>query len=307
MSSALKRSPWFAYLLLSLTALFWSGNFVLGRGIRELIPPISLNFYRWAGALVILLAIAWPRIRKQKQLLRQHWKLIALLSIPSIAIFNTCIYTALQSTTATNTVLVNATTPIFIAVILWLFYGDRLSARQAVGVLASLCGLVFIISRGDADMLKSMEFTSGDLWTLGAAISWAVYTVWLRYRPAALDPLAFLTILVAFGLIFLSPFYLWELFTKGGFQLSTTSILSMIYVSLFPSVLAYIFWNHGVRQIGANRAGIFMHLMPVYSILLAILFLDEQLRVYHLTGMGLIFAGIVMTTLPSPVHDHGSR
>lgn len=293
------KKSWLPYLLLTLTVLFWSGNFVLGRGVRTLIPPVSLNFWRWAGALLILLPLGYPRVRRQHALLLRHWRWVALMSIPSITIFNAFIYTALQTTTTTNTVLVNAMIPIFIAVTAWMVFGDRMTARQIIGVLISLSGLIFIITRGDLNALRSLAFSRGDLWTLGAGICWAIYSVLLRQRPVQMDPLAFLTILVAFGLLFMLPFYLWELAVKGGFRLSPASVGSIAYVCMFPSVLAYIFWNRGVLLVGANRAGIFFHLMPVFSILLAWVFLDEHLHTFHLNGMAMIFTGIGLTTLPA--------
>ncbi len=293
----MKRTTWLPVLLLSLTVLFWSGNFVLGRGIRDIIPPVSLNFWRWVGALVILLPFGLPRIRRQQALMRRHWKLLALLSIPSIAIFNAFIYMALQSTTATNTVLVNSMIPVFIALIAWLAFGERLTLRQSVGVLVSFTGLLFIITRGQWTLLMTLSLSRGDLWTLGAAISWALYSVMLRYRPPGMDAIAFLTLLVAFGLIFCLPFYLFELMREGGFSLTPASLASIVYVCVFPSVLSFIFWNRGVDMVGANRAGIFIHLMPVFSILMAVIFLDERLRWFHLAGVVLIFSGIALTTL----------
>jgi drug/metabolite transporter (DMT)-like permease len=291
-------NPWTPYVLLTLTVLFWSGNFVLGRGIRELIPPVSLNFWRWVGAFAILLPFGLPRVRRQRELIVRHWKYLALMSIPSIAIFNAFIYTALQSTTTTNTVLVNAMVPVFIAVTAWFFFRDRLGVRQVAGVAISFSGLVFIIARGDISALQSLDFSRGDLWTLGAGISWAVYSVMLRKRPSRLDLIAFLTVIVAFGLLFSAPFYAWEIWAKGGFALKPASYASIAYVCVFPSVLAYIFWNRAVLMVGPNRAGIFFHLMPVFSIVMASVFLGESLFYYHLIGMLLIFTGIALTTIP---------
>ncbi|MGD9366201.1 MAG: DMT family transporter [Desulfobacteraceae bacterium] len=294
----MKRSPWLPYFLLVLTVLFWSGNFVLGRGVRELIPPVSLNFWRWMGAFAVLLPFGLPRILRQRDLFRKHWKMVLLLSIPSITVFNAFIYTALQTTTATNTALVNAMVPILIALTAWLALGERLSLLQCAGVLISLLGLLFIVTRGDLAILRTLTLSSGDLWTLGAATSWAVYSVMLRKRPGEMDPIAFLTLLVGFGLIFALPWYLWELSNKGGFSLSPASMASLVYVALFPSVLSYIFWNNGVHKVGANRTGIFIHLMPVFSIIMAVLFLGERLRLFHVAGMLLIFTGIALTTRP---------
>lgn len=294
----MKRSAFLPYFLLVLTVLFWSGNFVLGRGIRELIPPVSLNFWRWMGAFAILLPFGLPRILRQRDLFRKHWKMVLLLSIPSITVFNAFIYTALQTTTTTNTALVNAMVPVIIALTAWPALGERLSLVQCAGVLISLLGLLFIVTRGDLAMLRSMTLSRGDLWTLGAAMAWAVYSVMLRKRPSEMDPIAFLTLLVGFGLMFALPWYLWELIHKGGFSLSPASMASLVYVALFPSVLSYIFWNNGVHQVGANRTGIFIHLMPVFSIIMAVLFLDERLRLFHVAGMLLIFTGIALTTRP---------
>lgn len=289
---------WTPYFFLVLTVLFWSGNFILGRGIRELIPPVSLNFWRWVGALVILMPFGWSRIRRQKALFIRHWKMVLVLSIPSITFFNAFIYNALQTTTATNTVLVNAVIPVFIVVIAWLILGERLSLRQTAGVLISLMGLLFIVTRGDLTMLATLTLAKGDLWTLGAGLSWALYSVMLRKRPKDMDPVGFLTLLVCFGLVFALPWYAWELIHKGGFSLSPANMASLAYVALFPSVLSFIFWNNGVEKVGANRTGIFIHLMPVFSILMAALFLDERLRPFHLAGMTLIFMGIALTTIP---------
>ncbi len=294
----MKRSAWLPYVGLTLTVLFWSGNFILGRGIRDLIPPVSLNFWRWAGAFVILLPFGSARVMRRKDLYMKHWKMLVLMSIPSIAIFNAFIYTALQTTTAINTVLVNAMIPIFIALTAWLVFGDRLTLRQTTGVFISFMGLLFIVTRGDWALLRELTLSTGDFWTLGASLSWAVYSVMLRRRPKEMDPIAFLTVIVGFGLIVSLPFYLRELATLGGFSLSPASMASLGYVAVFPSVLSFIFWNYGVEKVGANRSGIFIHLMPAFSIILAILFLDEHLRGFHAVGMLLIFTGIVLTTLP---------
>jgi drug/metabolite transporter (DMT)-like permease len=145
--------------------------------------------------------------------------------------------------------------------------------------------------------LGVLTFSSGDLWTIGASLSWAIYSVMLRKRPADMDPLAFLTIIIIFGLLYALPFYVWEVWYKGGFGLTPENLAAMVYVALFPSVLAFIFWNSSVAKVGANRAGIFIHLMPVFSVILAVLFLGEQLHLFHLMGIALIFLGIVLTTM----------
>jgi len=285
------------YLLLTLTVLFWSGNFVLGRGVHDLIPPVALAFWRWTIALLILLPFALTPLKTQQHMIRKHWKILTLLAVLSVTNFNTFIYLALQSTTAINTIMVNAMTPVFIAVIAWAGFRDRINLRQFSGIVLSFFGLAWIVSRGHPEILFSMQFTPGDLWTLSAAMCWAIYTVLLRKRPEGLHPVAFLTAIIAIGLLFLLPVYLWEMSTGAVIRPTRTSILSVLYVAVFPSVLAYIFWNRAVGSVGATRAGIFMHLMPVFGIILAIIFLGERLSPYHVLGIVMIFSGILLTTV----------
>jgi drug/metabolite transporter (DMT)-like permease len=285
-----------AYLLLILATLFWSGNFVLGRGVHEIIPPVALAFWRWAGALVILMPFAIRGAIRQRREIRKNIGILTILGILSVTNFNTFIYNALRTTTAINAFLVNSITPIFIVLISWIGFNDRITYRQTVGVILSLIGLFWIVTQGQLEVLLTVKFSAGDLWTLAAALSWAFYTVLLRKRPKHIDPIPFLTILVLLGLIFLSPIYLWEIRSGASFQWSIPVLASIGYVALFPSVIAYVFWNNSVAVVGANKAGIFMHLMPVFGIILAFIFLGETLAVYHLVGMILIFLGIFLTT-----------
>jgi drug/metabolite transporter (DMT)-like permease len=286
-----------AYFLLILTVLFWSGNFVLGRGVNEIIPPVALAFWRWTGALAILLPFSINGLIRQRAELRKNLGTLTVLAILSVTNFNTFIYNALQSTTVVNTVLINSTTPIFIVLVAWLGFKDRITTRQTIGVVVSFVGLVWLVSHGQPAVLLNLQFSRGDLWTLAAAMSWALYTVLLRKRPKDLAPLPFLTALVGIGLFFLAPVYIWEIRSGATFDFTPAVAASFGYVALFPSVLSYIFWNRAVAVVGANKAGIFMHLMPVFSILLAFVFLGETLAFYHLIGILLIFFGIVLITM----------
>jgi drug/metabolite transporter (DMT)-like permease len=280
-----------------LTVLFWSGNFVLGRGVHDVVPPVALAFWRWTIALLILLPFALTPLKAQRHMIRKNWKILTLLALLSVTSFNTFIYIALQSTSAINTIMVNAMTPVFIPLIAWVGFRDRITLRQFSGVVLSFFGLAWIVSRGHPEILLTLQFATGDLWTLSAAMCWAVYTVLLRKRPEGLHPIAFLAAIIAVGLLFLLPVYLWEMSTGTVIRPTRTSILSVLYVAVFPSVLAYIFWNRAVGSVGATRAGVFMHLMPVFGIILAIIFLGERLNVYHVLGIVMIFAGIVLTTV----------
>jgi len=285
------------YLLLTLTVLFWSGNFILGRGVHDAIPPIAMSFWRWAIALIIILPFAVKPRTDQCDLIRNHLKIITILAIFSVTIFNSFIYMALHTTLAVNALLINATTPIFIVLFSWIGFRDRITPLQTCGVIISFFGLLWIISNGNLKNLMPVQFVRGDLWTLSAAVSWAMYTILLRKRPNKMDPVCFLASIIIIGLIFLFPFYLWEIHTGVTINLTTTSVISVFYVAVFPSVLAYLFWNKAVKMIGASRAGIFMHLMPVFGVIMAYIFLGERLRSYHITGICLIFLGIYLTTI----------
>ena len=284
------------YLLLILAVLFWSGNFIVGRGIHNEIPPMTLAFWRWAIALLIILPFALKPILRQKDLIWRNLKILTLLAILSVANFSMFIYMALKSSTVTNAVLINSMTPIFIVIVSYMGFKERITLRQAVGIAISLTGLMFILTEGNLSKLIAVRFGKGDMWTISAGISWALYSALLRKCSVEFDSLSFLATLIIIGTLFISPFYIWEIGTGKTMNFTHASIGSIIYVALFASVLAYIFWNKAIHTIGANKTGIFIHLMPVFSIILAMIFLDEKLRGYHIKGTILIFSGIFLTT-----------
>ncbi len=284
------------YLLLTLSALFWSGNFVLSRGMHAEIPPVSLAFWRWVLALLIIAPFGLRRVYEQRGLLIRHRRFMIWQGILGVTGFNTLIYLALQSTTAINAVLVNSCIPIIIVLISLLVYRERLSIRQAIGVFISLSGVLLIIAKGEMAALQQLTFNQGDLLVLAAAIVWASYSANLRHYPEGLHPIAYLTGIMLAGLVFLFPCYLFEIQSGKNIQINIETILTISYVALFASVLAFICWTRAIREVGANRAGPFIHLMPVFSTILAIIFLEEVLLDYHIQGMGLVFTGIFITT-----------
>ena len=284
------------YLLLTLSALFWSGNFVLSRGMHAEIPPISLAFWRWAIALLIIAPFGLRRVYEQRALLKHHSRFMLFQGLLGVTGFNTLIYLALQSTTAINAVLVNSCIPIIIVILSWIIYRERLSLKQSVGVLISLSGVLLIIAKGDVVALQQLTFNQGDLLVLAAALVWAFYSANLRNYPEGLHPIAYQTGIMLVGLVFLFPCYLFEMQSGKHIQINIGTILTIGYVALFASVLAFICWTRAIREVGANRAGPFIHLMPVFSTILAIIFLDEALLGYHVRGMFLVFTGIFITT-----------
>lgn len=282
------------YLLLAGAALLWSGNFVIARALRDAVPPVSLNFWRWLLALIILLPFSMAPLRQHSALLRREWKLMLALGVTGIAAFHTLVYLALRTTPAINAVLLTSTAPMTIVLVSWLFFRETITARQALGILLSLGGVLLVITRGQISSLLALRFEAGDLWMLLAVPVWALYSVLLKRRPAGLPQLALLTSTVVAGLLVLLPLYLWRLAQGEVVRLSAGSVAGILYIAVFAAVVAFLFWNQGVAAIGPNRAGLFIHLMPVFGALLSILFLGERIAAFHVAGAALVFAGIAL-------------
>jgi drug/metabolite transporter (DMT)-like permease len=285
------RAP---YLLLALAVLLWSGNLVVGRAGRDVLPPIAFNFWRWTVALAILLPFAWQELIAARQVIRREWKILTLLAATGITTFHSAVYTGLSQTEAINGALYFATSPLFFVLLTWTLFGQRITWRQALGVAASMLGAAIVIARGDLAALASLQLAAGDLWLLLAVVLWALYSVLLQRRPADLPPLALLAATMVIGLALLAPLYALELAAGRHMTLGLESLLGIGYVSLFASVIAYIFWNRGVREVGPNPAGVMLNLMPVFGAGLAVALLGERLAGYHWLGAALVLAGILL-------------
>lgn len=287
------KSP---YLLLSLSALFWALNQVFGRGLRDEIPPMAFAFWRWAIAMTVLMPFALPHVMRQLPVIKAAWKPVLAMGLLGTAFHNALQYVGLQYTTATNGLLLNSCVPIMVIAFSWLFLRLTLTAVQRIGVLLSFVGVICIIVRGDLAVLKQLALNRGDIWILIGLLFWSVYTICLRWRPQALHPIGFLWVIGIVGLVGLTPFYLYELGSGRHLIATPQSIAVLFYTGIFPSLVAFVFWNHGVKQVGPNQASLFLHLMPVFGALMSMAFLDERLYFFHLIGIGLIFAGIYFTT-----------
>ena len=283
------------YLLLVLAVLFWGGNWVTGRAIRHSFSPIEFAFWRWLLALAIFAPFAWRQMYAQRWILIREWKLMLAFGVLGSALFHTLVYTALAGTTTINATLVNSSMPVVIAAMSWMIFGERITVRQALGILISLLGVVAIVSQGSLDILMSVRFNPGDLWAIASVPVWALYSVLLRIRPPDVQPNAFLGSIMLVGVVMLIPPYLLD----SGLEVSPVSmeaLAGVAYVAVFASVLSYVFWNQAVAQVGANKAGQFVHLLPVFGTGLAMIFLDEVLHGFHLTGIALIVSGIYLAT-----------
>jgi drug/metabolite transporter (DMT)-like permease len=285
------------YLLMILPPFFWAGNATLARFIADQIPPITLAFWRWTIALSVLIPFTWSYVSNDWPEIKKGWKTILLLGLLGIASFNVLLYTAAHTTTAINISLTQSIMPAIIVLISFLLFGDRITLRQMFAIALCANGACYIIIRGDIQRLKDLEFVIGDLIMLLAIILYATYTALLRKRPD-IHPLSFLTATFAVGVVFLLPLYLWEIQSEPPWVVSQSVILSLIYFAFFPSILAYLCWNRGIYEIGANRAGLYINLLPLFTALLAMIFLEERFQTYHIAGIFFIFSGLLLFNLP---------
>ena len=303
--AAPRRIPVSPYLLLVLTTLFWSGNFILARAVRADVPPVGLAFWRWGVALALLSPFALPHLRAQRALLLKSWKIVTTLGILAVSCFNTFVYIGVHTTSATNAVLLNSAAPVLIVLLSWALLGATVTRRQTAGIAVSLAGVLAIVSHGDPLTLSTLRHEAGELWVLLAVVSWALYTVLLKRRPAELHPFSFLGGIMIVGILGLAPLYAWEVSQGIRMKFDLLTASTVAYVAVFPSVLAYIFWNQAVSEVGANKAGLFLHLMPVFGVFLSFFLLGESPRLFQGVGICLIITGIRITS--SERNGPGSR
>jgi drug/metabolite transporter (DMT)-like permease len=285
-----------AFAFLALANLFWAGNWVLGRALRDVFDPVSLNFYRWVIAVVVLAPFALGGLAAKREVIRRHAGLLALLALLSVSVFQSLVYLGLQSTTAVNAVLINCSGPLFILLFAWLLDGEKATLRQFTGFVICVGGILVILSRGELSMLRQLEFHSGDAWIVLALGIWGAYSVLLKRRPAELGGVHFLFVLSVAGVLFLAPLYAWQVIQTPPRPPTMAEATAVLYVGLAASVGAFLFWNRGVAVVGANAAGFTLYLLPTFGTLLAIAFLGETFGAFHAVGIATIVAGVVIAT-----------
>jgi drug/metabolite transporter (DMT)-like permease len=288
------------FLPLVLASFFWSGNWVIGRALRDTMPPVAMNFWRWIGAAIMLAPFVLPRMAGRWHIVWRHWRFFALAGGLGAALFQVLVYVGLGMTTTVNAVLMNSSVPLFIILCSWWLEREHATARQIFGIFVSFAGILVIMMRGDLGALLQFNFNSGDAIILAAMPVWGVYSVLLKRRPRAFGGLEFLFVLALSGIVCMTPFFIAEnLFVRSG-TLTLTTVGGVLFVSLFSSVLGYICWNRGVAAVGANRAGFTIHILPAFGTVLAIIFLDEHFHLFHLVGFATILIGVVLATSARP-------
>tara|TARA_B100001123_G_C15156651_1_gene965774 strand:+ start:327 stop:1223 length:897 start_codon:yes stop_codon:yes gene_type:complete len=286
-----------AYIFLILTTLFWSGNFIVGKAASFFeIPPFTLNFYRWTFAWLILAPFTLKEIIEKKNIILENIGLIIILGITSITIFNSIVYYSLNFTQVISGVLMISTIPVMIIIFCWFLKIEKTNIYQILGLIFSLFGVSVIITKANLNVLLNLNFNKGDLWMVAAMLSWAMYSALLRKKKIELSQLSLLQTIISAGLVFLLPAYLIELVLGYKVKIELPFILTLTYVVIFPGLASFIFWIKGISIIGSNRAGIFLHLMPIFSTILAILIFNEKFMFYHLIGAVLIITGIILSS-----------
>ncbi len=285
-----------AYLLLILTTIFWSGNFIVGKAasIYE-IPPFSLNFYRWFFAGLILMPFTIKELINKKNYIFSNLGFFIILGITSITIFNSIVYYSLYYTQVISGVLMISTIPVWIIFISSMLNIEKTNIFQIIGVALSLTGVIFIITKADIDLVKNLDFNKGDLTMVIAMFSWALYSSLLKKKKYEISQITLLQVVIITGLIFLIPIYFIEMSMGNLIKLGKPFYLTLTYVVLFPGLASFFFWIKGIGIIGANRAGAFLHLMPIFGAIMAMIIFDEKFMFYHFLGAIFIIAGITLS------------
>ena len=283
------------YLLLSLSSLFWAGNIVLARHVGAHVPPLTVTTIRWFGVFLILLPFSWPHLKRDWPALRNSLPLMLFLSLVGFAFNNAISYWALQYTQALNALLIQSAGPLFVALWSLILFGVRLTPAQLAGVTISLVGVLTIILRGDFSALASIAFNKGDVMFAASLVSFGLYSALIPRRPK-INQLSLISFTTCCGALMLLPFAIWEYLAGVTLKFDFISMATLGYAVIFPSTLAYLFFNRGLALIGPNRAAPFFHLVPVFGSAMAILLLGEQLRLFHLIGYALVLAGVIIAS-----------
>ena len=291
------------YLVLLLPPLFWAGNFIVGRAFSAELGAITMSFYRWLLALCLLAPFAYSRVRQELPVVLNHLPILTVLALLSVASFNVLLYLGLRDTEATNALLINSSIPVWIVLFGVLFYDDSLTLRRGLGILVSLLGVSFLIFSGQSQRLT---VNPGDLWVISSSIGWALYSLTLRKKPSDLSGLGFLAYIVLFGVCFNGLLLAINPLNEAPLPMTLDTLYAVGYVAIFASLGAYVCWNYGVGQLGAQVAGQYIHLMPFYGVLLASLFLNESLSYHHWVAGGLIATGLILA-LRQPPHALASK
>ena len=292
----MQKNIFFAFLLLILSSFFWSGNFFAGKlAYNNDLSPLKLSFFRWLLAFLILLPFTIRSIKRDFYIYKKNIFLLITVSFLGVTIFNSFTYISLQSALVINSSLMTSITPVLIIGFSWLIFSTKTTSLQFSGIFISLLGVLCIVLKGNISNLLNLHFIPGDIWMFIDVFSWGLYSVLLKKIDAKLNQLATLEIMIIIGLIFISPFYFLESLDNKFLPVKLIDFYMISYVAIFAGIISFFCWNKGVFLIGANKASLFLYLIPIFSSLWAILFLDENFSFYHLIGAIFIVLGIILS------------
>jgi drug/metabolite transporter (DMT)-like permease len=292
----MQKKIFFAFFLLTLSSFFWSGNFFTGKlAFNNELNPFKLSFFRWVLAFVILIPFTFKDILRNFNIFKENILLILTLSLLGVTIFNSFTYISLQTTLVINASLMTSITPLLIIGFSWLIFKTKTNLFQFLGIFLSLLGVFNIVLKGNINNLYNLYFTPGDLWMFIAVFSWGLYSVLLKKIDVRLSQLATLEVMIFIGLIFIFPFYVIESLNNSFFPNNNADLYMIFYVAIFAGIISFFCWNKGVSLIGASRASLFLHLIPIFSSVWAIFLLNENFSLFHIIGAIFIIIGIFLS------------
>ena len=299
MRSSPRRKDIYTGIGLAVLATFiWSGNFIVAKAVNKEIPPISLNFYRWLTASVIIFPFAVKKIKSEWKVVKQSWHYLFWISLTGVALFNTFVYIGAHYTSAINLALIGTTSsPIMSVIFARIFLKEKIGWLKLAGMILCIIGVFFLLSKGNFQNLLSLHFSNGDLWMLLAAFCFAVYNTMVKKKPSGISPINFLFILFSFGTLMVFPFFIWELNRSSAVEWNGNLIFSILFLGLGASVICFLIWNIAIHKLGAGRTALFGNLIPIFSSLEAVIILHEQFSWVHIVSMLLVLSGILLANL----------
>ena len=290
-----RNNKYIGILLATIAAIIWAGNFVIARGVNQQIPPITLAFFRWSLATLLMLPIAFNKFRSELHILKKHKSYLFWVALSGITLFNTCLYISGHYTTAINMALISTTSsPIFATTLAILFIGERINKYRLMGMMVCLSGVLLLISKGSFQTLLSFTFSVGDLWALAGAFSFAVYNVLVRKKPATISATTFLLAIFGLGTILILPGFLIEQTNAAPIVWNNALVMSLIYLGAGTSVISFMCWNAAIKRIGAGTTVLFGNLIPIISTIEAVIFLNEPFKQIHMISAGIVIIGLIL-------------
>ena len=294
----MSKNFFLAVFLLTSASFFWSGNFFAGKiAFLSDLTPFKLGFFRWLLAMLILLPFTYSEIIKNYNYYKKNIILMTFLGFLAVTVFNSLTYISLQTTLIINSTLMASIAPVLMIGFSWLIFKTKTTILQFAGIFLSLLGAFSIILKGNINNLFNLYFTSGDVWMFTAVVSWCLYSVLLKKIDNSISQLASLQVMVILGLLFIFPLYIVENYNTSFLPTQKIDFVIIIYVAIFASVIAFFSWNKGVSIIGPNRSSLFLHLIPVFSSIWAVSFLNEKFSFFHFIGIIFILSGIILSNI----------